>query len=102
MNFPHSLEMADLSLSVKLLASAPKLCCKYFIVSRNITWLPVFAKFISAGCLPPILISFVLQTPALRPFKREKKSNLKRLWATTVILDKFLEPFDYNSYERSQ
>ena len=41
--------MADFLLSVKVLASAPKLCWKHFIVSRNITWLPMFAKFMSVG-----------------------------------------------------
>ena len=72
MNFSLSLDMADISLSFKLLASAPKLYWKYFIVSRNITWLPMFAKFISVEFLPPIKISLVLQTPALRPFRSKK------------------------------
>ena len=78
--------MADFSQSIKLLASAPKHYWKYFIVSRNITSLPMFAKFISVGFLPPIKVSPVLQTPAVRPFRRKKKSNLKRLWVTTVIV----------------
>ena len=77
MNFSHSLEIADFSPSFKLLANAAKLCWKYFVVPRNITWLPMFAKFISVGFLPPILMSLVLQTPALRPFRRKRKSNLK-------------------------
>ena len=46
-------------------------------------WLPMFAKFMFVGFLPPILISLVLQTPALNPFIKKKKSNLKRLCVTT-------------------
>ena len=49
----------------------------------------MLAKFMSVGFFPPIFISFVHQTPALEPFGRKKKLNLKRLWATTVILKKF-------------
>ena len=79
--------MADFSLSVKLLANAAKLCWKYFIVSRNITWLPMFAKFISVGFLPPIKISLVLQTPALRPFRRKKMGNDSYFW---IILSNLL------------
>ena len=45
--------MVDFSLLVKLLPNAAELCWKYYIVLTNITWLPVFAKFISVGFLPP-------------------------------------------------
>ena len=79
MNFLHSIETADFSWSIKLLANAPKLRWKYFIVSRKRIWLPMFAKLISVGFLPPILRSLVLQTPALKCFRKGKKSNLKRL-----------------------
>ena len=71
--------MADFPLLVKLLANAAKLCWKYFIVSRNITCLPMFSKLISVGFLSPIRISLVLQTPALRPFRRKKKVKPKKV-----------------------
>ena len=51
--------------------------------------LPIFAKLISVGFLPPTLMSLVFQTPALKPFNRKKNSNLKRLWAITGILQWF-------------
>ena len=71
--------MAEFSLSVKLLASAAKLFWKYFIVLRNFTWLPMFAKFTSVGLLPPILMPLALQRPALRPFRRKKKVKPKKV-----------------------
>ena len=46
------------------------------------------AKFTFVGFLPPIEISFVFQTPAVFPFNK-KKSNLKRLSATTLIFVPF-------------
>ena len=49
----------------------------------------MLAKVMSVGFFPPIFMSFVHLTPALRPFGRKKKLNLKRLWAATVILKKF-------------
>ena len=86
MSFFYSLEMADFSLSVKLFASAPKLCWKHFIVSRKRIWLPMFTIRISVGFFRPIFKSVVLHTPALKPFNKRKKSNLQRLCAMTVIL----------------
>ena len=46
---------------------------------------PIIAKFIFVGFLPPIVISLVFQTPALNPFNKKKKLNLKRLCATTSL-----------------
>ena len=46
----------------------------------------MLAKFMSVGFFPTIFIFFVLHKPALKPFSRKKKLNLKRLWATTGIL----------------
>ena len=86
MSFFYSLEMADFSLSVKLFASAPKLCWKHFIVSRKRIWLPMFTIRISVGFFRPIFKSVVLHTPALKPFNKRKKSNLQRLCAMTVFV----------------
>ena len=82
MNFLHSLLMASFSLSVIVSASVPKL---YFIESIKTTWSPMWAKFISVGFLPPMEMSLVLHEPALKPFKRKKKSKRKRLCVTTLI-----------------
>ena len=78
--------MVSFSLSAKLLANVPKLCWKYFIVSIKMTSLPIFAKFIFVGFLPPIEMSLVFQTPALTPFNKNKKSNLRRLCLITLYL----------------
>ena len=48
----------------------------------------MFGKFLFAGFFPPIEMS-LFQTPALSPFNKKKKSNLKRLCVTTLIFDLF-------------
>ena len=93
MNFSYSVDIADFSWSIEPLANPPKLCWKYFIVSRKKILLPMFAKLISVGLFQPMFRSLVLQTPALSYFNKKKKTNLKRLWATNVILDLFSVTF---------
>ena len=89
LNILHSFWINSFSLSVKLFAGDAKLCWKYLIVSRNITWLPMLAKLIFVGFFHPIRIYFVLQTPAFNLFIRKKKSNLKRLCANTAVFVSF-------------
>ena len=52
----------------------------------NMTLFPIFAKFTFVGFLPPMVTSLVFQTPALNHFNKKKKSNLKNLYATALIL----------------
>ena len=88
-NFLHSFFTGFLSSSVIVFARRTKRCLKYLIVSINVTWFPMFEKFILVNFLPPIEISLIPQAPTLIPFKKTKKSKRSKLWAKIIILYRF-------------
>ena len=88
-NFLHSFFTRFLSSSVIVFARRNKRCLKFLIVSINVTWFPMFEKFILVKFLPPIEISLIPQAPTLIPFKKTKKSKRSKLWAKIIILYRF-------------
>ena len=74
-NVLHSFFKRFLSSSVIVSARRAKRCWNYLIVSINVTWFPMFEKFILVKFLLPIEISLIPQAPTLIPFKKTKKSK---------------------------
>ena len=46
---------------------------------NELSWLPMFAKFMFTRFVSPIAIFVVLQNPSLMPFEKKKKSKPNKL-----------------------
>ena len=97
--------MASFSLSVKLEARPLRLCWKYLIVSRNWTWFPMLAKFMSVGFFPPMVISVVCQHQILNLAVKKKEIKPKQVmcyhWYFEIIFPYFfVADFYFPSYMR--